>query len=368
MLLAASNGRELWYLTRGTGVVALLLLTAGTVLGVAGSTGWRSERWPRFIVNGLHRYLTMLAMLFIVIHVVTTVWDGFAPIGLLDAVVPFRSPYRPLWLGLGAVAFDLLLAIVVTSILRARIGFRAWRAVHWFAYLSWPIALVHALGTGSDARTSWLQLLAVACTGAVAAAVLWRVRTARGGPAPVRVGASFAAIAVPLAILVWAVGGPLSSGWAARAGTPSRLLASSTFTGSSRSPRTAAPAASLPKGAFSAPLRGRIVDTAQSDGTVVITIDATAHGAYKGRVHVALRGLPIASGGVQMLSNAVGLLPAGSSAWYSGTVVGLQGQRILTQVRTGDGSTRRFLLDLRIDPGAGTVGGTISGVAGGESE
>ncbi len=363
MLLAASSGKDLWYLTRGTGVVALLLLTAGTVLGVVGSTGWRSERWPRFVVNGLHRYLTMLAMLFIVIHVVTTVWDGFAPIGLLDAVVPFRSPYRPLWLGLGAVAFDLLLAIVVTSILRNRIGYRAWRAVHWFAYLSWPVALMHALGTGSDARTRWLQLLAVACTGAVAAAVLWRVSTARGGSMPIRAGAGFAAFAVPLVLLVWAVDGPLSKGWAARAGTPPRLLTAGAAVKGSTTART--PAVSpLPTGAFSSPLRGRIVDTTNSSGLVVITIDATAHGDFKGRVHVALRGLPIASGGVQMLANVVGLLPAGSGSWYSGTVVGLQGQQVLIQVGTGNGATRRFRLDLQIAPNAGTVSGTIHGVAG----
>jgi methionine sulfoxide reductase heme-binding subunit len=364
MLLAASNGKELWYLTRGTGVVALLLLTAGTVLGVVGSTGWRSERWPRFVVNGLHRYLTMLAMLFIVIHVVTTVWDGFAPIGLLDAVVPFRSPYRPFWLGLGAVAFDLLLAIVVTSILRNRIGYRAWHAVHWFAYLSWPVAIMHALGTGSDARTSWLQLLAVGCTAAIAAAVLWRVWTAQGGAAPVRAGAGLAAFAVPLALLVWANSGPLSRDWAARSGTPSRLLTASVVATGSTTPRTTAAAPPLPTGAFSAPFKGQIVDSTLNSGLVVIKIDASAHGAFTGRVHVALRGNPIAGGGVQMIDNVVGLLPAGSDSWYSGTVVGLQGRRILTQVQTGNGATQRFLLDLQIDPNTGTVSGTIHGVAG----
>ena len=364
MLLAASNGKELWYLTRGTGVVALLLLTAGIVLGVAGSTRWRRERWPRFLVTGLHRNVTLLAILFVAVHVVTAVLDRFAPIGLLDAVVPFRSPYRPVWLGLGAVAFDLLLALVITSMLRARIGVAAWRAVHWLAYASWPIALLHTLGTGSDARSSWLQLLSIGCTGAVAAAVLWRVWTAQGGAAPVRAGAGLAAFAVPLALLVWAKSGPLSHGWAARAGTPSRLLTTGVLATGSTTPRTTAAARPLPTGAFSAPLKGRIVDSTQNSGLVVITIDATAHGAFTGRVHVALRGIPIAGGGVQMLANVVGLLPAGSGSWDSGTVVGLQGQRILTQVKTGNGATRRFLLDLQIDSNAGTVRGTIHGVAG----
>ena len=122
------------------------------VLGVLGTTRWRSERWPRFLVAGLHRNLTLLAIAFVVVHVVTTVADGYAPIRLVDAVVPFVSAYRPIWLGLGAVAFDLLLALIVTSLLRARVGLRLWRAVHWLAYAAWPLALVHGLGTGSDSR------------------------------------------------------------------------------------------------------------------------------------------------------------------------------------------------------------------------
>jgi hypothetical protein len=132
----------------------------------------------------------------------------------------------------------------------------------------------------------------------------------------------------------------------------------------SKTPQTTSVEPPLPTGVFSAPLRGRIVDNAQSDGLVVVTIDAIAHGVFTGRVHVALRGVPIAGGGVNMVDNVVGLLPAGSGSWYSGSVVGLQGQRILTQVKTGNGTTRRFLLDLQIDPNAGTVNGTIRGVAG----
>src|SRR5205814_7533449 len=138
--------------TRGSGVVALLLLTAGLILGIVGTLRWRSDRWPRFAVVAIHRNLTLFAIVFVVVHVVSTVVDGFAPIGLKDAVIPFVSRYRPLWLGFGALAFDLLLALVVTSLLRSRIGYRTWKLVHWLAYAAWPIALVHGLGSGSDAR------------------------------------------------------------------------------------------------------------------------------------------------------------------------------------------------------------------------
>src|SRR5947209_11020858 len=143
-----TNAKELWYLTRGSGAVALVLLTAAVALGVTMSMRVATPRWPRFALNSLHRNLTLLAIAFVGLHVVTTVLDGYAPIVLKDAIVPFASPYRPIWLGLGAVAFDLLLALVITSYLRHRIGARIWRGVHWLAYAAWPVALVHAFGTG----------------------------------------------------------------------------------------------------------------------------------------------------------------------------------------------------------------------------
>ena len=357
MLLAASNGKELWYLTRGTGVVALMLLTASVLLGIASSTRWSSARWPRFVVAGLHRGLPLLAIAFVAVHVLTTVVDHFAPIGLLDAVVPFHSPYRPLWLGLGTVAFDLLLAVVATSLLRARVGLRGWRAVHWLAYASWPVALVHSLGTGSDARVGWFQVIGAGSTVLVVLALVWRAWAARVA-VPARVGVGLASVAVPLLVLAWADAGPLKRGWAARAGTPTRILAAPA------APTATAAAApvgqpSPPSGAFSAPLRGTITDSTDSNGLVVVTIDASATGAFAGRIHVAVRGVPLDGGGVQMQDAVVGLLPSGATQWESGTVAGLDGQRILTVVRGPDGRSRRYLLDLQLHAARHEVSGTI---------
>ena len=139
---------------------------------------YSSERWPRFVIDSLHRSVSMLAVVFLAVHIVTTVLDSFTSISLTDAVIPFGSSYRPFWLGLGAVAFDLLIALIVTSLLRRRLGHRAWRATHWFAYACWPIALAHGLGTGSDVRAGWMLWLSLACVAAVAAAVLGRAATA----------------------------------------------------------------------------------------------------------------------------------------------------------------------------------------------
>src|SRR5271154_537887 len=145
--LATAGPSIYWYLTRSTGAVALLLLTIAVALGVTDVQRWNSPRWPRFLVDSLHRNVSLLAMAFLGLHILTSVLDSFAPISLLDAFVPFASSYRPFWLGLGAVAFDLLLAVMITSLLRQRIGFSSWRAIHWLTYASWPIALLHSLGT-----------------------------------------------------------------------------------------------------------------------------------------------------------------------------------------------------------------------------
>lgn len=174
-LVAVAGGKSLWYLTRGSGIVALLVLTASVVLGLLSSGRWESRRWPRFVIEGLHRNISLVVLVFLAIHITTTVVDGFVPIGWLDAVVPFRAGYRAVWVGLGALALDCLLAIVITSLLRVRIGAPTWRRVHWLAYLCWPIALAHGLGTGTDTPERWMIGLDVASTLAVLSTFSWRV-------------------------------------------------------------------------------------------------------------------------------------------------------------------------------------------------
>ena len=165
-MIVAAAPSPLWYLSRGTGAVTLVLLTATVVLGIAGTLRWRpAAGLPRFLVDGLHRNLSLLVVVLLAAHVLTAVLDPFAHLRAIDAVVPLASAYRPLWLGLGALALDLLIALVVTSLVRARLGLRAWRAVHWVAYACWPVALLHGLGTGTDASAPWLQALAALCVG-----------------------------------------------------------------------------------------------------------------------------------------------------------------------------------------------------------
>jgi methionine sulfoxide reductase heme-binding subunit len=222
--LATAGPSVYWYLTRSTGAVALVLLTLAIVLGVLDVKRLSTPRWPRFLVDTLHRNVSLLAMVFLVLHILTSVLDSFAPISLVDAFVPFAGSYRPLWLGLGAISFDLLLAVTITSLLRKRMGYSSWKAIHWLTYASWPIALVHGLGTGSDVKSTWLLAVSLACLAVLLAAVL--VRVIAGWPENLgRRGAALGgAAAFSLFLLLWLPGGPLGAEWARRSGTPSSLL------------------------------------------------------------------------------------------------------------------------------------------------
>jgi sulfoxide reductase heme-binding subunit YedZ len=165
----------LWYATRGAGVVSLVLLTSVVVLGIASAMRWQTTSWPRFLTTGFHRNLALATLLFLALHIVTAVVDPFTALGWQAALIPFSSSYRRFWLGLGVVAVYLLLAIAVTSLLRPLFGARTWRLVHWLAYLMWPVAVIHGIGTGTDPRFAWMLVIEAVCIGSVLAAVAWRV-------------------------------------------------------------------------------------------------------------------------------------------------------------------------------------------------
>lgn len=167
--------RAVWYLNRGSGLTCLVLLTLVMALGVLTRRSCPLPGVPRFVAAGLHRSASLLAVALLGVHVVTAVLDPFALTSLVDVVVPFRAGYRPLWLGVGTLSLDLVAALVVTSLLRHRMSDRVWRTVHLAAYACWPLALVHGLGAGTDARRPWSLLVSAGCAVAVALAVLWRV-------------------------------------------------------------------------------------------------------------------------------------------------------------------------------------------------
>lgn len=215
-----SGSSALWYYNRASGLVLLVLFTAVVLLGQLSTARDRALVPPRFVSVALHRNVSVVAFALLAVHVGTSVADSFVDISLTDAVLPFLSPYRPVWLGLGTVALDLLVAVGVTTLLRHRIPLRTWRTTHALSYLAWLTAVVHGLGTGTDTRRELTLVTTFACVTLVVLGALLRVASLARVPVPAR-AVLFAAVAVtPLLLTTWLRSGPLQPDWSKRAGTP----------------------------------------------------------------------------------------------------------------------------------------------------
>jgi methionine sulfoxide reductase heme-binding subunit len=369
LIASATGGKALWYLTRSTGMVAFLLLTATVAIGVVASVGWTTERWPRFLSQDVHRNLSLFCVGFVGLHVVTTVSDGYVPIGFVDAFVPFLTAYRPLWVGLGALTFDLLVAVLVTSAFRHRIGFSSWRFVHWLAYLCWPIALFHALGSGTDASLPLVVAVNVLCTAAILAVVAWRLATGRSLPAGWRTGAAVSSVVVVVGVAAFAALGPLRPGWSHRAGTSGALLAQlarknagGSLTGSTSPTTTPGASGGGSSGVPAAPFTDDLTGTQSStspdaQGNVQVTLAMHLKDASSTPLTVVLTGTAVAGGGVSMSSGSVVFGP------YHGTVTALQGGTVSAAVSAP--APTALVLSLNVDQSSGALTGTVTGSSAG---
>lgn len=174
-----------WYLMRGTGVVSLLFLTVVVALGVAISTRVRPRGLPLYVTTAVHRNAALLAVVFLAVHVASAVVDPDAAVQLTAVLVPFTAHWAAFWVGLGALALDLVVVLVLTSLVRTRLPYTLWRRIHWASYAAWPLALAHGLGAGTDRGTEWLRVVDAVCIGLVGAALAWRLTTAeQAQPAP----------------------------------------------------------------------------------------------------------------------------------------------------------------------------------------
>ncbi|HEX9032432.1 MAG TPA: ferric reductase-like transmembrane domain-containing protein [Streptosporangiaceae bacterium] len=356
LLLSApsmSGTSLLWYTTRATGIVALVLLTGTVMLGVVGTARAASPRWPRIVTAGLHRNLALTATALVGVHIITTVLDPYASISVVAAFIPFSSPYRPLWLSLGTVGFDLLLAVLITSLLRDRLSHRLWQAVHLMVYVSWPVALWHGLGTGTDTKLPFVLAIDVLCVAGVGWAIWWRLSMTEN---PMTRLAGLAALAfAPLLTLAFVIFGPLQQGWAQRAGTPTALLGSRTQTQTQTQTQNQTPAASTgaskPVHLVDAKFTGHLtIATAQGQRT--ITISGSTVAAPKQSFVILLQGAPAGASGVSLTGGTVRI---GNS--YSGPVIQLAGKNLVAAV-SGQAGQRHAVFTLTINGSA--VTGTVS--------
>lgn len=180
---------QLWFVSRALGAMALLLLSLVIVLGILHNTSVVKNAelgLPRFVLVALHRNLSLLTVVFVALHVVTVIVTDYVHLRLVDVFVPGIAIFNPIAAALGTVATDLLIAIIVTSMLRQRISRRVWFWVHWTSYLCWPVAVVHAVLNVTPRGTTWWTLsIPLLSMIAIIVALLYRRRDRRRGPVPV---------------------------------------------------------------------------------------------------------------------------------------------------------------------------------------
>jgi DMSO/TMAO reductase YedYZ heme-binding membrane subunit len=194
---------------------------------MATTTRREGRLWPRFLSARMHRNVSLLALVFLAVHIVTAILDPFARLAWRDAVIPFASSYRPYWLGLGVVAAELMLALALTSAIRSRLPYKTWRLLHWVAYACWPIAVLHGAGTGSDVRAGWFTAVTAICVGMVFATLVgWRLSHGWPRAAAFRAGVAIGSGLAIVTLTLWMANGPLAAGWARAAGTPTDLTRS----------------------------------------------------------------------------------------------------------------------------------------------
>ena len=343
-----------WETARAGGFASYILLTTAVSLGLVLRNRWQSTRWPRLITNELHGYVSLLALVFIAIHVVAVAVDPFTRFGLADVLIPFVSRYRTIWMGLGLVALYLLLAVWASSRLRHRIGHRLWRRIHVLAYGVYAAATVHGLGTGSDTRAAWAAALYATSVGIVGALLTIRLLAPAGKESRRRpLVAATAGIAV-LAASAWAFAGPFAPGWAARAGSATKQASPAAVRVVGHTTTVSA----VVHPPFRARFSGKLtVQPTDQSGRLTVRIDGALSGATKDHLEILIHGIPLSDGGVSMEQSRVRM--GTTTALYTGTIIALSGTRIVMAMHSAH---QRVLLGLTLRIAQnGQVSGVVAG-------
>jgi sulfoxide reductase heme-binding subunit YedZ len=158
-LFAADSTQIWWYVTRSAGIIAYLLLWFSMVWGLVVPTKLLNPViGPTFTVD-FHEFISLLAIGFTLLHVFVLTIDRFLPYSLIQILVPFLSPYRPFWVGLGVIAFYITLLVTITFYLRSKIGMKKFRSIHILSLLGYLGVTLHGLYAGTDSPLVAMQLL-----------------------------------------------------------------------------------------------------------------------------------------------------------------------------------------------------------------
>jgi len=356
-----------WDVARVGGFVAYGLVLCSVVLGLVLSLRWRSTRYPRFVTNEMHRFVTLLALVFMLVHGVAIAVDPFIAMAPSELLVPFLSHYRPLWVAFGILAAYLAVAVYLSERIRGRIGYAAWRRLHYLAFVVYLLATLHGLGAGSDTRTPWA--IAIYAGGLVIVGGLLAVRIR-----PVQPRSSRRPwVAIPLTALVivvvaWTIQGPLTGHWSLAAGGSAN--AATALTSGAAGPATTVPAATGPAAAGQAaasvtpirlPFQARLAGTVEQTGgrNGMVTVKATFSGDASGHLEISIP----TSATATSAPLTVTVDPTGATC--AGSLTSATGQDLRGSCSLPDGRVLDVEMQVGVDA-AGKLVGTmqVSGVSG----
>lgn len=366
MTVAVISISPLWYISRSAGFVGLALLGLIGILGIITAGNFHFSRGSRFVAPEVHRSLSLLAVVVLTIHVGAAILDKYSRIGLKDVFLPFVSQYRPIWIGLGAVAVDLGIAVLVTSLLRVKMGYKSWKALHWLSYPIFALSVIHGLGSGSDSPILFGKIIYVVVGGSLLGAILIRLASFKDS-VPIRKALLAAAtISLPAMILFWASIGPFTPTWPTRAqgGLNQAILASDQISGSS-SPQTTIARSQVPaidiKPGYSSIWNGKLDESpSNSQGEVAIRLlgKLTSSNGYE--LSIVLIGFP-QDGGVAMASSIVEVASiSGNNIVYRGTVSTLNGSTIVCSLNSPNGNPVTLSATLNLSSSGNTFTGTVT--------
>jgi predicted ferric reductase len=148
--LSLDSTHVFWYITRSAGIMAYLLLWLSTVWGIIVAAKPLDRFLSRLYNFDLHEFLSLLAIGFTLVHVVVLLWDSYAPFSMIELIIPFAATYRTFWTALGIVSLDLAVLVTVTFYLRQRIGYKAFRSLHYLSFIAYFGATLHGIFSGTD--------------------------------------------------------------------------------------------------------------------------------------------------------------------------------------------------------------------------
>ena len=187
-LFAVNTVQAMWYVTRAAGLTAYLLLWLSTVWGVAVSSKVFDPILHRMFTYDFHQFLSLLAIGFVILHIVVLLADQYLPFSVAQVLVPFIAPYRPVWVGVGVIGLYLTLLVTITFYIRRIIGQRTFRAIHYLSFIAFLAVAVHGLFAGTDSALPATRIMYFGTTMVVVFLTAFRIFAIRRKPehVPVR--------------------------------------------------------------------------------------------------------------------------------------------------------------------------------------